>query len=338
MRDQGLAGQVPVARGRLFAAHPGVSECLTCRNASVRMANIDRLRIMAAFGIVWFHTPAAPGRAIAYSGLPILLLLFVSLLTSQSHGSDARRFVIRRWNRLVVPWLFWCGVYAICRFGQAVVSPYVSDTWQSPSLATLLVGTHIHLWYLPYAFIWGLIVWAIEVRTRYMDNRVVVAAALIVTVLAMLGYLLTAARCGLGVPWAQWAFSAPAIPLGFAIGRCQTARDEQTRRLSLLVVALGGALACLTLCLTGHASPGVPYGIAAILVPLAYLLPGRQGLLTAWATPLTFGIYLLHPLVDYAVRHVISAEVRTEPLAVSVFCLSAALTWALMQTPLKRFL
>jgi len=51
---------------------------------SERIVSIDGLRILAAVGIVWFHTDGAPFRQIAYVGLPVFLLIFFSLIPN--HG------------------------------------------------------------------------------------------------------------------------------------------------------------------------------------------------------------------------------------------------------------
>jgi len=84
-----------------------------------RIANIDRLRIVAAVGIVWFHTMGAPYRRIGYTGLPIFLLVFFSLILRSTHADSTAQFLKRRWDRLMVPWLFWSIVYGLCRSVKA---------------------------------------------------------------------------------------------------------------------------------------------------------------------------------------------------------------------------
>lgn len=55
--------------------------------------DIEILRVLSAFGIVWFHS-GAPGRAFAYSGLVIFIILSVYL---SQHGNQhiSTRFRIR---------------------------------------------------------------------------------------------------------------------------------------------------------------------------------------------------------------------------------------------------
>ncbi len=312
-------------------------ECVPLSVESVRIANIDRLRIVAALGIVWFHTPAANWRAIGYSGLPIFLLLFASLVTNRSHLDTSRRFLKRRWSRLIVPWLFWSAVYALCSLSKALGSHDISDVWAALSIKTIFVGAHIHLWYLPYAFVWGLILHAVSAWTLRMSHAVVAAGAAVFGLLTLSGYVLVISGGALPAPLSQWAFAAPAIPLGFAIGRCQMIRDERTRRLLLLLIALAGGLVCLAIRSAGFISPAIPYGLATILVCLAYVFPGRTDSIVSWAAPLTFGIYVLHPLVDYGARHFLAARMYPGPFIVSVFCLSALVTCVLLRTPLRRF-
>ncbi|MFH1718755.1 MAG: hypothetical protein ABIF19_15475, partial [Planctomycetota bacterium] len=44
-----------------------------------RIANVERLRILAIFGIIWFHTEGAFGRSVGYAGLPVFIMIFCAL-------------------------------------------------------------------------------------------------------------------------------------------------------------------------------------------------------------------------------------------------------------------
>lgn len=144
--------------------------------SAARVANIDRLRILAAIGIVWFHTENAPYRHIAYAGLPVFLLIFCSLLTSQGWRGTTAEFLKRRWHRLLKPWLFWSAVYGLCRLANALHTGDAMSLRQMLSAETLLAGPSIHLWYLPYAFLVGAVIHAMNRWTSHIREETVILA------------------------------------------------------------------------------------------------------------------------------------------------------------------
>jgi len=283
--------------------------------SAARIASIDRLRILAAIGIVWFHTEGAPGRQIAYAGLPIFLLIWFSLVASRDPLPRARDFLRRAWDRLIAPWLFWSAVYAACKL--ATGRPILD-------VRTLLVGANIHLWYLPYACVCGLVLHIIASRVLHVADHLVVSVA------TSLGILLLAGPAsGLPVPLAQWRFGLAAIPLGLAIGRCRRMEDPESRTFSLLLVACVVLVACAPLRATS-------YAIATVLVCLAYVWPSVGDGFVARVAPLTFGMYLIHPLVGYALRHSIAGALDPAAHVVCVVVVSGLVTLGLMHTPLQR--
>ncbi|OHB66936.1 MAG: hypothetical protein A2Y77_18340 [Planctomycetes bacterium RBG_13_62_9] len=178
--------------------------------SAARIASIDRLRILAAIGIVWFHTKGAPGRQIAYAGLPIFLLIWFSLVASRDPLPCVRDFLRRAWDRLLAPWLFWSVVYAACKLVACVV-----------------------------------------------------------------------------------------------------------------------LVACAALRATS-------YAIATVLVCLAYAWPSVGDSFVARVAPLTFGIYLIHPLAGYALRQSIAGALNPGAHVVCVVVMSGLVTLGLMHTPLRR--
>jgi peptidoglycan/LPS O-acetylase OafA/YrhL len=129
-----------------------------------RVAGIDLLRIIAAVGIIWFHTDGAPYAQIGYAGLPAFLLIYFSLVTKQSQAHATREFLRRRWARLLKPWLFWSIVYGTCRVIKAAYTGDFSSLEHMLFVGTLFIGTSIHLWYLPYAFLSGLLIYLLNRR------------------------------------------------------------------------------------------------------------------------------------------------------------------------------
>ena len=121
-----------------------------------RIANIERLRILAAFGIVWFHTEDALWRSVGYAGLPIFLMVFCSLIALKQKPDDISYFTMKRAGRLLKPWLFWSIVYLCFKIFKRAL--YGEDVFGFFTGHMFISGTSIHLWYLPYAFLVALFI------------------------------------------------------------------------------------------------------------------------------------------------------------------------------------
>lgn len=315
----------------------GRSRAMLLSSPIARVVNIDRLRILAAFGIVWFHTEGAPYRLIGYAGLPIFLLAFFSLIVRNARADDTACFAKRRWNRLIIPWLFWSVAYGVCKSAKAIWMTDMDALRGVLSIESLIAGTHIHLWYLPYAFLLGLLIHEVNRRTSRVNDTAVVLAATATGI-----FLLAARPLGLfayciSPPLPQWSFGLAAAPLGFAIGRCLLIDSHDSRRQLLSVVTLPTLLACIILTWAGSTSPAVPYGLAIGLVYIAYAWPVRGDRVAAAIAPLTFGIYLIHPLISFGLRHIVEAQQPSAIFIVLTACLSGLVTLGLMKTPLRRF-
>jgi peptidoglycan/LPS O-acetylase OafA/YrhL len=304
---------------------------------SQRVVGIDLLRILAAVGIVWFHTEGAPHAQIGYAGLPVFLLIFFSLVIKQSCAQTVAQFLTRRWDRLLKPWLFWCVVYGLCRLTKAAYALDWGPLERMLSLETFLAGTCIHLWYLPYAFASGLLIYKINRRLVRVNDTLVVLAATVIGVLTLAGGAVTLHVCELAPPLPQWGFGMAAIPLGLAVGRSLAipARRVQMLLLSCVsAITLGAAAILVALDLDSSA---VPYGLGVMLVCLAYSWQVNDNGFIAAVAPLTFGIYLLHPLVIRGLGSLLPPDGHYAAFIALTTSISGAATWVLMQTPLRRF-
>jgi len=329
-----------VLTDRMAARHTTHQEpCVATALASpvARVANIDRLRIVAAIGIVWFHTEGAPYRGIGYAGLPIFLLIFFSLITSHGHRGGTAQFVKRRWHRLMVPWLFWSVVYGLCKIAKATCTMDINSLRDMLSVESLLTGTHIHLWYLPYAFAAGLLIYMVNGWTWGTNNIAVIVAAAVLGAFTLMAHATGVLGDHLMMPLAQWGFGLAAVPLGFAIGRCMTIPSHDVQRSLLCVIALVMLVMCTVLNMTGYAALSVPYELATVLVCAAYAWPSGGNAFVATVAPLTFGIYLIHPLVGYGLKQFIAADQHYLAFIVLTVCMSGVVTLGLTKTPLKRF-
>ncbi|UCD53437.1 MAG: acyltransferase [Phycisphaerales bacterium] len=301
-----------------------------------RITSIDGLRILAAVGIVWFHTDGAPYRYIGYTGLPIFLLIFFSLITHRSGTDPARYFFKRRWNRLVMPWLFWSLLYGALRIIKGACSGEASSFQAMLSLETVLAGTHVHLWYLPYAFVSGFLVYALNRWTLRFSH---VAVVLIATGVGLSMLVVNAAGLfsfGLRCPVPQWEFGLAAVPLGFAIGRCLMISSSWWQRALLSAIFVLTQVTSLALIASGHVSSTVPYSLAVTLVCLAYCWRSGGSVIIAKLAPLTFGIYLIHPLVSRGLASFTSLEQHWVGFVGLTACVSGLITLGMMRTPLRK--
>lgn len=230
-------------------------------SASSRNATVDCLRIVAALGIVWFHTQA-PGNRIAYLALPFFLVL----LGMPSSGSVAQRAL-----RLLRPFVVWSLIYGAMLTALALRNGAAPLSWWRPEM--LLAGTSIHLWFLPFAFLGGLAFRLIRSDLLIMALPVVAAAAVV---------LLPPITAE---PFAQWMFGIVPLTIGVCLFRCG------------LRVAWPWALASLILFL-GRQSPDnltIAFGTALSILLIQIPLP-RMALAEAGAR-LSFMVFLCHMLV-----------------------------------------
>lgn len=109
---------------------------------------IEILRILSAFGIVWFHS-GFDRTGLGYSGLVVFLVLSAYLAVSRTVARRSLGQILSsRALRLMSPWAAWMLVYGI---RNHFVNRHIIETDRG-FFNGLLAGTHIHLWYLPFLF------------------------------------------------------------------------------------------------------------------------------------------------------------------------------------------
>jgi surface polysaccharide O-acyltransferase-like enzyme len=283
-----------------------------------RRTDIDGLRLLSAFGIVWFHSGHS-GIALAYSGLVVFTVLSVAL-GGKSGGPDLAT-VQRRALRLLRPWLLWFGLYA----GFNLVRGLPALPLENGLLAGVLAGPSIHLWYLPFAF--GVLL-ALDLLRAHVARRTLAAAAWVLALAAMASApLWRPVTLSLPYPLLQWAdVLAPVLVGVFALG----AREGCWSRRSALTMA--AALVLAAALLAAFDWVGTPYavGLAASLLVLLRQPPAASAA-TVDLSPLTdcsFGIYLSHSLV-FALLLAHGPGLSDEALPLAIFALALAGTWAL---------
>ena len=298
---------------------------------------LDWLQWPAVFAIVSAHVQGDQRSRILSAGLP-LFLICTFVFCSRINARPLGQVIATRWRRLMVPWLFWSLVYAVAfalHFWpdtSAIVAQY--DRF------TLLSGTSSHLWYLPYAFVLGVVAFVLQRWLRPLPAAVQVAVLL----LAFVACLAFDQWLGdLDEPCFQWVSSLASVPLGMLLaglyGRGLLARRPAVTITLSMIVSLAGL--ALLYGIDGWAHHLPRYMIAGGLVAAALSLPMRSpSPRTMELHHLIFGIYLTHMLVMivlWQIRPYCPVHIPRLPFIWLTMIGAGALTYGLRKTPLRRF-
>jgi surface polysaccharide O-acyltransferase-like enzyme len=310
------------------------------RKSSERLANVERLRIVAMLEIVTFHVGEAIGSGsqrlpvVAGLGLPVFLLLNNAFNCTLAQRMGTRKFLDVKVSRLLLPWLIWSAVYAAIIIAESVRHDEpVADRF---TLWMLVGGTYTHLWFVPFALFGSLLIAGLQLRTRFVSHTLMAALSCAVgAALVVVGAWLLATRT-IEWPVLQWLFALPSPLLGFALGRMLLSEHPEFRRRATLGMS---ALAALVVGLgLGWEMPDMArrYAVSMALVSLFFLWPGKADVVSKRFTPLLFGIYLTHPLLvrTYQAAHL--PQLPTALLGILVFGAAALFTEGLRRSPLKR--
>lgn len=265
------------------------------------------MRILAAFGIVYAHMHA-PFAELGYLALGAFVTLTTLLAAFSAESRDFGRFMRGRFWRIILPWLVACVVYLVLSAWQA---DSIARLWQFTEWQSLLVGSYWHLWFLPFIVLTAPIAyWS----ARNLNSRKRVAQA--VMPMALLGAAAMALhdKAELGAPWVQWACAA--IP--FFYGLILAASKRHNMPLAPVVFIIVATMIPI------YFWRSLPAGF---LLGAAFLFEvfWRMDLRGRWLAPLgrlSFGVYLVHPLI-MAIWYKLSGGIVPVALgAVAVFILS----------------
>lgn len=255
-----------------------------------RNDTIELLRILSACGIIWFHMETTPWKRVGYAGLVFFLVIGVVFQQQSSQRSLWKDYLLKRANRLLVPWAAWFLLYGILNLVRS--RPFYPSELGIPG--GILAGPWIGLWFLPFCFAAACCVFAISLLFAQVAPRL---QFLIFSMVSMVVFL---AVCGMRVqvalpaPWAQWLQALPSIPIGLAFACSLTANPPS----NLMVIAFEAAL--LAACGASYGSdPGmaISYGIGSLLAIVGLLCPATLSPLVGKASALCLGVYLIHGAV-----------------------------------------
>jgi peptidoglycan/LPS O-acetylase OafA/YrhL len=293
-------------------------------------SSIEWLRFFAAFGIVWFHTEGASWRMVGYSGLPVFLLVFCALIVVHYSEITFKEFIYRRSVRLLIPWLFWSLIYGLTKvFKHFFVS---KEAFGSMEFNWILIGGSIHLWYLLFAFLASVFLYYV---CRYTLKRETgpgfIAGIIGIGILTLYFSSFAMEKLSIGEPFSQWLFALPALPTGFCLGVVLRSESGKSRMIWLLGILAVLLLAFSGLLLLGQHALVVPYAIGLFLTILALQLHLPFESTAVQLGKLTYGIYLIHPLVSAVTGRVFPVS---EPLIkiIGVFVMSALIVYLLKRT------
>jgi surface polysaccharide O-acyltransferase-like enzyme len=303
-----------------------------------RLANVERLRLLAMYEIVAFHVSEQRLPIIAGLGLPTFLLLNNAFNCTLSERMGTQAFLRTKVGRLLVPWLLWSAIYLALQ----LLERYRHDESYTEGFTAwmLIGGTYTHLWFVPFSLVGSLVIAGVQARTsRHAQGwagllALVVGAAITVAG----GQVLATGR--VEWPLLQWLFALPAVPMGFGLGRMLLAADAVVRRrLAWMTAAV--ALFCLGLGLVIPASVGPDwemvrrYAVSLALVSIGFVWPGTSDRISQRLAPLLFGVYLSHPLILRVYQATHLPLPPTAVFAALVFGISALLVLVLQRTPLR---
>ena len=262
--------------------------------ALVRIGGFDLLRIVAAVGIVFFHLTAGPSKIVGYTGLPIFLLIMYVLVLLPSKRVSFGRFTVGRAKRLILPWCFWSFVYIAAKLfmhREDLFAFEIQPRWY-------LVGGYLHLWFLPFAMVTSLLCFAL---LRHVGNESLRMACVTATGVGFLAMVIAPyAMKTSAVPIGQWCFALPALPIALAITLAARIRSTEGVRSYLVGIGVVMTVAAIIGVALGHGLlMALPYVLAIWLVIACVVIPVGRSPRIEYLAALTFGVYLVHPLVNW---------------------------------------
>ncbi|HET6334339.1 MAG TPA: acyltransferase [Polyangiales bacterium] len=312
-----------------------VSRVLPVVAKAVRLANVERLRVLAMLEIVRYHDHDDRLPIVGGLGLPTFLLLTALFNCTLTERRGVSKFLADKRERLFLPWVFWSLVYgaivvvSAMRHGEPISSVL---SWQM-----ILAGTSSHLWFVPFAMFSAGLVAGTHLLTRKAPNRLtgLIAMAVGAAVLVALGLMPDVDR---PAPIPQWLLSLPSAFFGFALGRLVLAEGNKPAVRDLIpiaIIALAGAV------YFEWFQPNMliwRYCVSLILVFVVFSIPGKLDPISKFLSPLLFGIYLAHHMIGHRLLVKVPFIEHSQYLFLVDFALTALLVRALKETPLKRFI
>lgn len=282
---------------------------------------IDLARFVAAFGVVVAHALASPRDWVGHLALAVFLILTAFLAMQSAQRAGGTYAFLPRARRLILPWLVWSAFFRLLDMAISD-SPDrfqpLTDPW------SLLYGSYIHLWFLPFV---GLAMVLVGPVVKYVTTpeRLMIGSVLLTGLSAPLFWAHEA--LSLPEPLPQWAFALPAYVLGLLLG---VGHPMGKAWVPLLA---GVAMTALAVIL----GQGAPWTITLLIGLAGFELFWRLPLRGAWLKHLgqvSFGIYLIHPFFMLVAYKLIGPRAESLLGAALAFLMSWGAVALLRRIPL----
>ena len=304
--------------------------------------NIERLRIIAAYGIICFHSQSGFLKEIGYAGLPAFVMVTFSFgligLAQVAYGpgeSHFKKYMVSKINRLLLPYFFWVIIYGV--WGCARMLSSRGEIINVPiTIFFPLYGTSIHLWYLPFVFL-GLVILSYMKEHFLMKSHFALFAFSTATILTGLLPVFIPDINNMPLPVPQVVYALPALFLGLIISDTLQVRIPLKYLLAVMIIFFTGVVRLIS---SNDHSYLLLYLISFIVVVIAKNIPGKHDDITEKLSPLTFGIYLVHPIIISIVANVFGYHNSQglRPIhSVLIFILSALTIYFSKKTKIKNF-
>lgn len=244
--------------------------------------DIELLRIISAFGIVYFHSGNLSGKEFAYAGL----VFFVIISAYFAICSPRSKKPLARLKRLMIPCIIWSIVYGLFNLIlKGKIFP------MDCSLAECLLSTPaLHFWYLPYMCC---ILIAIDRLKNMFAKEAIGKFSGIMACLLFLSAPIWR-TIEYSEPWGQYMHALPGVFIGLFLG-CYFQLAVKERRL-----ILGSIIMAILLMIYWKISGiGIPYlfGLLPSLLLLKSDLFSQNTIEHLPSISLSmFGVYLVHGL------------------------------------------
>jgi peptidoglycan/LPS O-acetylase OafA/YrhL len=284
---------------------------------------IDLVRFIAAFGVVAAHSFAAEQDWIGHLSLGLFLTLTAFLSVQSMQRAGGQFPWIARARRLVLPWLFWSLFFRLVDLrisDDPEKWQVLTDPW------TLLIGSTIHLWFLPFVMLAMVLV---EPSGRMLKRAEDVRIASVMLVALSLPLFWIHRNLALPEPVSQWTYGLPLYVYGLLLGHAHAMNRPGWPLAAIVVVSIGG------FAVTGHVWSLMPF-VAAVAFELAWRFPARGPAQARWMKPfgeVSFGIYLVHPFFALLCWKLLGGDMNLWLLLVLTFVMSWAATWVMRRSP-----